>query len=157
MRKLLALAAGLCLAAPVPASADVPAPAPDTLLTAQRERTIAPGLELATWDSYDRGGAQRVGWQRWHLLSADLSRSALRADLLGGTVTGVRSLSDHADAAGAVAGVNGDYFNINETTRRSDRRSGAGRCARPPRRPARSPRSARTRWRGSSTSRWRAP
>jgi hypothetical protein len=123
--RLLALLVALCLLVPAAAPAAVPPSADGQLLTAQREREIAPGLRLATFDTYDARG-----WLRAHLLTADLGARRGTPTLLGTTVTGLTPVSAHASAAQAVAGVNGDFFNINET--------GAG--IGPESAPARSPR-----------------
>ena len=110
MPRLLVLLVALCRLVPAAAPAAVPPPADGQLLTAQQERQIAPGLRLATFDTYDARG-----WLRAHLLTADLRGDGSRPTLLGTTVTGLAPVSTHAGAAGAVAGVNGDFFNINET------------------------------------------
>ncbi|MFE3165091.1 phosphodiester glycosidase family protein [Streptomyces sp. NPDC059224] len=51
-----------------------------------------------------------------HLLTVDLTDPHVRVDLLtAGSVAARSRVSTMADAAGAVAGVNGDFFNISET------------------------------------------
>ncbi|MGW7543041.1 phosphodiester glycosidase family protein [Streptomyces sp. NPDC054770] len=51
-----------------------------------------------------------------HLLTVDLTDPHVRVDLLSPGAVAARSpVSTMADAAGAVAGVNGDFFNITET------------------------------------------
>ncbi|MER7838109.1 phosphodiester glycosidase family protein [Streptomyces sp. NPDC096040] len=51
-----------------------------------------------------------------HLLTVDLTNPHVHVDLLHpGTVAARSPVSTMADAAGAVAGVNGDFFNITET------------------------------------------
>jgi hypothetical protein len=76
--RLLALLVALCLLVPAAAPAAVPPPADGQLLTAQREREIAPGLRLATFDTYDARG-----WLRAHLLTADLGARGSTPTLLG--------------------------------------------------------------------------
>jgi predicted phosphodiesterase len=110
-RRLLLLVALAVLLTGAPARAEVPPPAPGALLTDAHEQPVAPGLSYADFTTYDEAG----GWARVHVLTADLRRAGLRTELLGGTVTGVQPVSAHAGAARAVAGVNGDFFNINET------------------------------------------
>ncbi|MEJ7894177.1 MAG: phosphodiester glycosidase family protein [Solirubrobacteraceae bacterium] len=108
MRRSVLLWILLLLLVPAAAAAEVPSPAPGALLTEERTTPVAPGLELSTFQTYDRDG-----WIRWHLLTAELAEPGLRADLLANTITGKRILSQHAASAGAVAGINGDYFSIN--------------------------------------------
>jgi hypothetical protein len=74
------------------------------------DRTIAPGIVLTTFDTFGRDG-----WTRAHVLNADLSGPGVDAGLVGGKVTETRPLSEAADAQAAVAAVNGDYFDINQT------------------------------------------
>jgi hypothetical protein len=53
------------------------------------------------------------GWADLQILTADLQNDAVSADLLAGdTVTETGPISKKADKAGAVAGVNGDFFDI---------------------------------------------
>jgi hypothetical protein len=110
MRRLLTLALLLALTAPAAAPADAPPPAPGALLTDERERAIAPGLELTSFETLDR-----TGWTRAHMLTADLREQRLHADLLGTAVSAKRTVTAHADAAGAAAAVNGDFFAITTT------------------------------------------
>ncbi|WP_424533932.1 phosphodiester glycosidase family protein [Sphaerisporangium viridialbum] len=74
------------------------------------DRTIAPGVVLTSFDTFGR-----EGWTRAHVLNADLSNSAVDVGLVGGKLTETRPLSRSADARAAVAAVNGDYYDINDT------------------------------------------
>jgi LPXTG-motif cell wall-anchored protein len=108
------LVTGLGVVAPPAATA-----APDTggltldgsgsaLLTAETEE-IAPGLDLT---SFRR--SQPTGWVSGHVLVADLSTPTLSMDVLdSGTVSGGATVTEQIAGTGAVAAVNGDYFDIN--------------------------------------------
>ncbi|MCQ4079137.1 phosphodiester glycosidase family protein [Streptomyces sp. RB6PN25] len=71
---------------------------------------IAPGVE---YESFSITTTRDVAYG--HLLTADLSNRHVSVDLLTpGAVTAREPLSEMADAQGAVAGVNGDFFDITE-------------------------------------------
>ncbi len=76
------------------------------------ERTaLAPGVAYEEFDLPAAGGVAHA-----HVLSVDLRDPRVRLDLLyPGAVAARSPVSRMADAAGAVAGVNGDFFNITET------------------------------------------
>ncbi|MEU1403005.1 phosphodiester glycosidase family protein [Streptomyces sp. NPDC005728] len=75
------------------------------------DRRIAPGV---TYRQFDIAAA--AGEAHAHLLTVDLNNPHVRLDLLyPGTVAARATVSKLADSAGAVAGVNGDFFNITET------------------------------------------
>ncbi|MFF5142716.1 phosphodiester glycosidase family protein [Streptomyces sp. NPDC013157] len=72
---------------------------------------IASGI---TYRQFDLPAAK--GTVHAHLLTVDLTDPHVRVDLLSPGAVAARSpVSAMADAAGAVAGVNGDFFDINET------------------------------------------
>ncbi|MEU2065078.1 phosphodiester glycosidase family protein [Streptomyces sp. NPDC013455] len=74
-------------------------------------RHVAPGV---SYRQFDVDGA--AGTARAHLLTVDLANPQVRVDLLyPGAVAARATVSRLADSAGAVAGVNGDFFNISET------------------------------------------
>ncbi|MEU3526284.1 phosphodiester glycosidase family protein [Streptomyces sp. NPDC038707] len=74
-------------------------------------RRIAPGVTYRQFDVDAAKGTARV-----HLLTVDLGNPHVRVGLLyPGTVAARATVSRLADAAGAVAGVNGDFFHITET------------------------------------------
>lgn len=77
----------------------------------ERTRPVAPGLEHTTFDRYDARG-----WVRVNALTADLSRRGLRLDYAAaGKVSAPGPLSVALQRDGAVAGVNGDFFDIGDT------------------------------------------
>ncbi|GAA4087687.1 phosphodiester glycosidase family protein [Nonomuraea soli] len=87
----------------------VAAPAPRFLETASRERPVAPGITLTSFDRYDA-----AGWLRADALSADLG-TAKAGYLFSGEVSKTEPLSGPAGRAKAVAAVNGDFFDINQS------------------------------------------
>lgn len=77
----------------------------------QRAQQIAAGV---TYRQFDISAAKGV--THAHVLSVDLRNAHVSLDLLyPGAVAGRAPVSQLADAQGAVAGVNGDFFNITET------------------------------------------
>ncbi|MGW2459673.1 phosphodiester glycosidase family protein [Streptomyces sp. NPDC001761] len=74
-------------------------------------RRLASGV---TYRQFDIAGA--AGKTRAHLLTVDLADPHVHVDLLyPGAVAARATVSRMADSAGAVAGVNGDFFDITET------------------------------------------
>ncbi|MEV6752589.1 phosphodiester glycosidase family protein [Streptomyces sp. NPDC051214] len=72
---------------------------------------IAPGVEYRQFDI-----AASHGKARAHVLDVDLSNKSTNVGLLYPGAVGARSVvSALADGAGAVGGINGDFFNISET------------------------------------------
>ncbi len=71
---------------------------------------VAPGIVLTTFNTFGR-----TGWLRVHVLNADLGDASVGVDLLAGTVSETWPVSQKAGELGAVAAVNGDYFDITET------------------------------------------
>ncbi|AKJ14674.1 hypothetical protein ABB07_32825 [Streptomyces incarnatus] len=91
--------AGAALAGAAPAGA-VPA-----------GRRIAPGVTYRQFDVRAAAGPAHA-----HLLTVDLADPHVHVDLLyPGAVAARATVSGMADSAGAVAGVNGDFFDISET------------------------------------------
>ena len=122
LRRLL-LAAGLAallVAAAVPGQAvgGTPDAAPDAVADAadgfvvDRDRDrVAPGLVHTSLDTYDP-----QGWVRADVLTAGLRRAGLDLQYLSsGSVSDPRPLSQQVERARAVAGVNADFFDINDT------------------------------------------
>ncbi|TDF47922.1 phosphodiester glycosidase family protein [Streptomyces sp. WAC05374] len=71
---------------------------------------VAPGVEYRWFDVPSSRGTARA-----HLLSVDLGNARVSAGLLYPGVVAARSpLSTLADGAGAVGGVNGDFFHLSE-------------------------------------------
>jgi hypothetical protein len=104
------------LAAPTAAHADAP-DAPNAGVTGNmlaltdHTEDIGPGITLRHLAS-----VTPTGWYDQQILSVDLADPAVSTDLLSGQhVTDRAPLSQTADAAGAVAGVNGDFFDIDNS------------------------------------------
>ncbi|WP_327693262.1 phosphodiester glycosidase family protein [Streptomyces sp. NBC_00459] len=77
---------------------------------APRAAQIAPGVRYAQFDIVAARGVTHA-----HLLSVDLANARVRVNLLyAGAVAARAAVSRLADAKGAVAAVNGDFFNISE-------------------------------------------
>lgn len=82
-----------------------------TLTTDSRTTPVAPGLTLTEFDRFDARG-----WVRGDVLTAQLGDGGVTPDLLfPGSVAAAEPLSTTAGRADAVAGVNGDFFDINGT------------------------------------------
>lgn len=95
-------------APPVTASVGV---TPEGLETDRVESAIAPGLTLTQFQRLEPRG-----WVRGDVLSVDLAEPVLEPAYLNpGTVSARTPLSEQADRIGAIAGVNGDFFDINAT------------------------------------------
>ena len=101
------LAALLIVAALLPAGAN----AADTLTLSDTTEPIGPGITLRHFVTL-----QQIGWTDAQVLTVDLQGDGVNADLLtAGKVAAGGPLSASAKAAGAVAGVNGDFFDINNS------------------------------------------
>ena len=102
--KVLAVAA-LALVAPAAATA-----APPLSLTDSTER-IGPGVTLRHLVTLSE-----TGWTDAQILTVDLEREGVKTDLLtAGAVARGSALSEQVREAGAVAGVNADFFDINNS------------------------------------------
>ncbi|MFI8189462.1 phosphodiester glycosidase family protein [Streptomyces sp. NPDC085946] len=78
---------------------------------AQEAVTLAPGV---TYEEFDIEGAQ--GTAHAHVVSVDLGEPRVSVGLLHpGAVAARAAVSRMADTLGAVAGINGDFFNLSET------------------------------------------
>ncbi|MGA5898906.1 phosphodiester glycosidase family protein [Streptomyces venetus] len=78
---------------------------------ASPHKRVAPGVTYEQFDIPAAGGVAHA-----HVLSVDLDHPHVRVDLLyPGAVASRAAVSRMADGQGAVAGVNGDFFNISET------------------------------------------
>ncbi|GGL61264.1 hypothetical protein GCM10010129_01000 [Streptomyces fumigatiscleroticus] len=82
----------------------------ESVEVARVDRPVAPGIVLTSYDTFGR-----TGWTRVHVLNADLRDASVGVDLLARAVSERRTPSVAADAQGAVAAVNGDFFDITET------------------------------------------
>ena len=92
-------------AEPAPQAASV-----QSIDTDRRDRPVAPGVTLSSFDRVDPRG-----WLRADALTADLT-GGVRVDYLSpGAVSAVEPLSAQANRRRAVAAVNGDFFDINNS------------------------------------------
>ncbi|MYS19470.1 hypothetical protein GTW78_04225 [Streptomyces sp. SID4948] len=82
----------------------------ESVLSDRVDRPVAPGIVLTSFDTFGR-----TGWTRVHVLNADLGDASVGVDLIADKVSQARPLAQAAQARGAVAAVNGDYFDITET------------------------------------------
>ncbi len=75
---------------------------------------IAPGITVREWDNVD--GRQPVGQARMNLVTVDLANPAISYEYLApDTLTKRKSVSHLSAKAGAMVGVNGDFFDISDT------------------------------------------
>ncbi|MER7460898.1 phosphodiester glycosidase family protein [Micromonospora sp. NPDC126480] len=80
------------------------------LETTKTTRPVAPGLRLTSFDRYDADG-----WLRADALTADLSGGVTVDYVNSGAVSRAEPLRVAADRTRAVAAVNGDFFDINNS------------------------------------------
>ncbi|MGN9779560.1 phosphodiester glycosidase family protein [Micromonospora sp. H33] len=80
------------------------------LETTKTTRPVAPGLDLTSFDRYDA-----AGWLRADALTADLSGGVTVDYVNSGAVSRAEPLRGAADRTRAVAAVNGDFFDINNS------------------------------------------
>ncbi|MEU3251155.1 phosphodiester glycosidase family protein [Streptomyces sp. NPDC006997] len=115
-RGLLALLAALGALAGTALTGAAPAAAVDD------GTRVAPGVVYEEVDVDALGGPTRL-----HVLRVDVADPRVRLDLLHpGAVAARATVSSMADASGAVAGVNGDFFNITEVQHPGVPATGAG-------------------------------
>ncbi|CAM3476848.1 phosphodiester glycosidase family protein [Kibdelosporangium persicum] len=81
--------------------------------TSRSTRPVAPGVTLSSFDWYEPGDAG--GWIRGDSLTVDLAAGTTVDYLDPGLVTKAEPLSTQASAKRAVAAVNGDFFDINNS------------------------------------------
>ncbi|MEU4575677.1 phosphodiester glycosidase family protein [Nonomuraea sp. ATR24] len=130
LRYLAAAALVLTAASPAHAEPTPPAedaltassyPPPSTLIatsdapggrleTDKKTRPVAPGITLTSFDTYDA-----LGWLRADALTADLGGGAKAGYVYSGEVSKTEPLSGPAKRSRAVAAVNGDFFDINNS------------------------------------------
>ncbi|MER7440586.1 phosphodiester glycosidase family protein [Micromonospora avicenniae] len=80
------------------------------LETTKTSRPVAPGVELTSFDRYDA-----EGWLRADALTADLNGGVTVDYVNSGAVSRAEPLRAAADRTRAVAAVNGDFFDINNS------------------------------------------
>jgi hypothetical protein len=111
-RPLRALFAALLLAAFAALLVVPAARAEERLPLIDKTEQLGPGISLRHLKSLGEGG-----WQDRQILTVHLNEAGVGTGLLtAGAVAQGGPLSAAADKAGAVAGVNGDFFDINEST-----------------------------------------
>ncbi|MEU8297837.1 phosphodiester glycosidase family protein [Micromonospora sp. NPDC048909] len=115
---LVAPASGPAAASPTAASpvtspgtaAPVGVEPADGLETAKTTRPVAPGVRLTSFDRYDADG-----WLRADALTADLTGGITVDYVNSGAVSRAEPLRGAVDRTRAVAAVNGDFFDINNS------------------------------------------
>lgn len=94
-----------------PAAAAVPASVqPDRYQTFRTQRPVAPGVAVEQVETFDGRG-----WQQGNALTVDLTKGARIGYLSPGTLTAPKPIDEQANAAGAVAAFNADFFDINNS------------------------------------------
>ncbi|MGW1540052.1 phosphodiester glycosidase family protein [Streptomyces sp. NPDC002309] len=89
----------------------IPSTPGQSIVTDEDRTQIAPGLSLTRFDRFGKDG-----WVRGQVLVADLAEDRLSVDhISSGTVTGKSRVTEQAERTGAVAAINGDYFDMNDT------------------------------------------
>ncbi|MCC2593598.1 phosphodiester glycosidase family protein [Tessaracoccus sp. OS52] len=121
----LAATSLLTLALVAPAVANPPVEVPDahlvvddeqlapegTILTRRDDAPVVPGVHYTSFDRY-----APAGWLRGDLLTLDLTSDSFELDYVNsGSVAETDTLTNQLNGAGAIAGVNGDGFDINDT------------------------------------------
>ncbi|WP_196493709.1 phosphodiester glycosidase family protein [Ornithinibacillus caprae] len=103
-------------------------PAGETLLANEETTQIGPGIELTGFERFDARG-----WLNGEVMTVDLANDAVSTDLLfPGVITDAKPVSEMAKQSGAVAGVNGDFFDINNTKAPSGTMIQSGRLLKGP-------------------------
>ncbi|MGY4769020.1 phosphodiester glycosidase family protein [Kribbella sp. CWNU-51] len=88
------------------------APAGEGLVTSRQDSPVAPGVNYTAFERLDARG-----WLRGDILATDLDKHGVTVDYVNtGKVSGGTPLSQQLARKGAIAGVNGDFFDINDTT-----------------------------------------
>ena len=82
----------------------------ESIITDRTDQPVAPGVSLTSFDRLDARG-----WLRGDVLVADLDGGTTVDYLNPGSVSGREVLTQQAERKRAVAGVNGDFFDINDT------------------------------------------
>lgn len=103
-------------APPEPSTAELAIPdealAPSgTILAERSDATVAPGIHYTSFSRYAPNG-----WLRGDIMTLDLTEEAVTLDYVDtGKVAATATLTDQLEGAGAIAGVNGEGFDINDT------------------------------------------
>ena len=81
-------------------------------MTSRQDSPVAPGVDYTAFERLDARG-----WLRGDILATDLDKHGVTVDYVNtGKVSGGTPLSQQLARKGAIAGVNGDFFDINDTT-----------------------------------------
>jgi hypothetical protein len=107
------LSANATLAAGLPPRLQLPAPFPQIVAQAPTIEFVAPGVQEGDYELLTVNGPISV-----HVVAADLRRSDVRIGAVLShehLVSSGETVADMAQRAGAVAGINGDYFDIDST------------------------------------------
>ncbi|WP_329160215.1 phosphodiester glycosidase family protein [Streptomyces sp. NBC_01717] len=89
----------------------IPSAPGQSIITRETRTPIAPGLNLTHFDRFETDG-----WVRGQVLVANLAEKRLKVDYISsGTVTGKSRVTEQAEHTGAIAAINGDYFDMNDT------------------------------------------
>ncbi|MBB6564982.1 phosphodiester glycosidase family protein [Kribbella sandramycini] len=78
--------------------------------TYERSRPVAPGVVAGAVETFDARG-----WQQGNTLTVDLTKGARIDYLSAGKVSATKGIDQQANEAGAVAAVNADFFDINNS------------------------------------------
>ncbi|MDX6236630.1 MAG: hypothetical protein QOG10_1445, partial [Kribbellaceae bacterium] len=98
------------------AASDIPdvaiAPPGQGIVTQRQDSPVAPGVNYTSFERLDARG-----WLRGDILDSNLDAGGVSVDYLSsGTVSGHEPISQQVARKGAIAGVNGDFFDINDTS-----------------------------------------
>src|SRR5436309_4115781 len=94
-----------------------PAPVEPRIETTSTERPVAPGVMLRSFDRYGPDAyAGTPTWLQADSLTVDLTKGTKAGYLFPGRVAAGEPISVQANRAGAVAAVNGDFFDINNSS-----------------------------------------
>lgn len=101
-------AAATLVATPAPANAEPAAPVTGGIALTDTLERVGPGIQLKHVQALES-----TGWYDARFLTVDLTEKSVSTDLLtSGPVASGGPLSEAANKAGAVAGVNGEFFDI---------------------------------------------
>lgn len=83
----------------------------DAIETAAHTRPVAPGVAAEEGETYGPRG-----WQVTNAITLDVTEGARIGYLSAGSLTDTAPITEQATAAGAVAAVNGDFYDINNSS-----------------------------------------
>ncbi|GAB3944549.1 phosphodiester glycosidase family protein [Kribbella albertanoniae] len=106
----IVVAAGLVGPGVVASARAVEQPVVSQLQTYERSRPVAPGVTAGALETFDARG-----WQQGNTLTVDLTKGARIDYLSAGKVSSTKPIDQQANEVGAVAAVNADFFDINNS------------------------------------------